>query len=89
MGGYNGLASDAALHQAVKTCLHNANNAGHKSIAFPMLGAGGFGYPPDLVIRTIEDEWTRLNGSNLAQVSIIAFPGDTSSVNVSSFTFND
>ena len=83
MGNYNGGSSETILKQSIKTCLQKADTAGYTSIAFPVLGAGGFGYPPALVIQRIEKECARYGGSSLRSAIIIAYSGDQNSINVS------
>ena len=79
---YRGLSSLKSLREAVKTCLENADRSGFRSIAFPILGAGGFSYPSDRVIQVIQEECSHYQGSNLLSALILAYRGDMNSINV-------
>jgi len=55
----------------------------NRSIAFPALGTGGLGYPPDVTARFMfshVESWLLANPDGLKRVSFVVFPTDTKTV---------
>ncbi|XP_052784991.1 protein mono-ADP-ribosyltransferase PARP14-like isoform X2 [Mya arenaria] len=49
----NNVFAEVILSRFVTECIQEANRRGHRSIAFPALGCGMGGYPPDIVVSTM------------------------------------
>jgi len=79
---YNGSPENAALlASCYRNCLKCAKNYHLKSIAFPPIATGSFGYPKreaaEIVLRTL-DEWSRENPSEQIHIILTCF-GDSES----------
>ncbi|XP_076464945.1 protein mono-ADP-ribosyltransferase PARP14-like isoform X2 [Babylonia areolata] len=72
------------MGQAVKECLDAASRKNARSIAFPTLGTGRLGYPPEQVASIMFSsigEWFQTNPrSSMKEVQIIVFNRDTESL---------
>ena len=77
------------LHKYVIDCLELANQCGYASIAFPVLGTGNMGYPPDVVAQTMlgaVDQFLQTNPStSLMEIKIVIFMTDKHVIKVSSY----
>ena len=49
-------SSEAAIRACVRNALKIARERGYRSIAFPLIGAGTGGYPPQKVVEIMQDE---------------------------------
>jgi O-acetyl-ADP-ribose deacetylase (regulator of RNase III) len=49
-------ASEYAIRQSVKNALQIATIKNYQSIAFPLIGAGTGGFPPDQVLTIMQQE---------------------------------
>src|ERR1035441_6093292 len=49
-------SSERAIRGCVKSALGIAREKGYRSIAFPLIGAGTGGYPPEKVLEIMQDE---------------------------------
>ena len=49
-------SSERAIRGCVRSALGIAREKGYRSIAFPLIGAGTGGYPPEKVLEIMEDE---------------------------------
>ena len=65
------------LRSIVQQCLQNALQLNAKSIAFPVIGAGGLGFPPDTACRIMISEVVNvvsgLGNSALNDISFVVF----------------
>jgi len=62
--------------------LRKADSDKHTAIAFPTLGAGGFGYPADLIIQDFSTVVNRFPARFLRKVDLVVFPSDSASIQV-------
>jgi O-acetyl-ADP-ribose deacetylase len=49
-------SSEPAIRASVRSALKIARERGYRSIAFPLIGAGTGGYPPENVVQTMQNE---------------------------------
>ncbi|XP_025094661.1 poly [ADP-ribose] polymerase 14-like isoform X2 [Pomacea canaliculata] len=74
------------LQRAIEKCLDLAGNQNANSIAFPTLGVGFLGYPPDvsasILFTTINSWCLKNNAACLKEVLLVVFSPDTVSLNV-------
>ena len=66
-------------------CLHEADQRGHSSIAFPAIGTGQLGYPKDIVAREMFNtvkKFAEKNVSSLRQVDFVLYPKDYNTIKV-------
>lgn len=52
-------SSERAIRGCVRNALRIAREKGYRSIAFPLIGAGTGGYPPEKVLEIMQDEAAR------------------------------
>ena len=52
-------SSERAIRGCVRSALGIAHEKGYRSIAFPLIGAGTGGYPPEKVLEIMKDEAER------------------------------
>ncbi|XP_027758457.1 protein mono-ADP-ribosyltransferase PARP14-like, partial [Empidonax traillii] len=86
--GWNGGQTEKVLQDVINFCLKKAEELGLKSISFPALGTGGFGFPKSLVSKLMFDvvfEFSRSHTvKNLQEVHFLLHPKDID--NVQAFT---
>lgn len=70
----SGQDNEGLLVEAVTAALDTASEIGARSLAFPAISAGIFGYPPDEATRVIAatvTEWTAQNPDALDEVRLV------------------
>ena len=60
-----------SVHAFVSDCLIQARRCGVRTLAFPAVGAGGLGYPPDIVADQMFE--TVINSDDTAPLTAISF----------------
>jgi len=79
---YVASVGEFALTNAVRECLLKANSSGYSSIAFPALGAGGFGYPASLVMKCFQTVVSNFQPSSLQNIKLVLYPSDQACLTV-------
>lgn len=74
------------LEDAINFCLKKTEELGLKSIAFPAIGTGGFGFPKIIVSKLMFDVVFKFSSShtlkNLQEVNFLLQPQDLDSIQV-------
>ena len=76
-----------SLYRFVTECLDKASKRHFSSIAFPVIGTGRLGYPPDLVascmFRAVSDFKKKQGKTALEDVTFVVYPEDQTALLVS------
>ena len=76
-----------SLYRFVTKCLDKASKLKCSSIAFPVIGTGRLGYPPDLVasrmFRAVSDFKKKQKKTALTDVGFVVYPEDEEALLVS------
>lgn len=74
------------LEDVINFCLNKTEELGLKSIAFPAIGTGGFGFPKTIVSKLMFDLAFRFsscpNRKNLQEVHFLLSPQDIDNIQV-------
>ncbi|XP_054492030.2 protein mono-ADP-ribosyltransferase PARP14-like [Agelaius phoeniceus] len=85
---WSGAQTEKDLEHAINFCLKKTEELGLKSITFPAIGTGGFGFPKIIVSKLMFDVLFRFSSSNtlknLQEVHFLLNPHDTD--NIQAFT---
>ncbi|NXG04385.1 PAR14 polymerase, partial [Sakesphorus luctuosus] len=85
---WNGEQTEKVLEDVIKFCLKKTEELGLKSISFPAIGTGGFGFPKPVVSKLMLDGVFKFSSShtlkNLQEVHFLLDPKDTD--NIQAFT---
>ncbi|XP_027534842.1 poly [ADP-ribose] polymerase 14 [Neopelma chrysocephalum] len=86
--GWNGAETEKVLEDVINLCLKKAEELGLKSISFPAIGTGGFGFPKNIVSKLMFDVVFEFSSShtpkNLQEVHFLLHPKDID--NIQAFT---
>ncbi|OWK63178.1 Poly [ADP-ribose] polymerase 14 [Lonchura striata] len=81
---WSGGQTDKVLEDAINFCLKKTEELGLKSITFPAIGTGGFGFPKILVSKLMFDLVFNFSSShtqkNLQEVHFLLNPQDTDTI---------
>jgi len=80
---YDASVGAVLLTNVIQSCLSKADSSGYSSIAFPTLGAGGFSYPADLVMKTFQAVVNGFEAKNLRTVNLVVYSTDQTALAVS------
>lgn len=78
MGGYDG--EEAKLRSCYKKSLKLAKENGIKSVAFPLISTGGFGYPKEEGMRIAVDEINAFLLNNEMDIYLVVFSDEANSL---------
>uniref|UniRef100_A0A8C3R8Q2 Poly [ADP-ribose] polymerase n=1 Tax=Cyanoderma ruficeps TaxID=181631 RepID=A0A8C3R8Q2_9PASS len=85
---WDGVQTEKVLENVINFCLKKTEELGLKSITFPAIGTGGFGFPKTIVSKLMLDVVFRFSSShirkNLQEVHFILYPQDVD--NIQAFT---
>ncbi|KAL2302153.1 hypothetical protein Nmel_009570 [Mimus melanotis] len=85
---WDGEQSEKVLEDVINFCLKKTEELGLKSITFPAIGTGGFGFPKTIVSKLMFDVTFRFSSShtrkNLQEVHFLLSPQDID--NIQAFT---
>ncbi|XP_071418122.1 protein mono-ADP-ribosyltransferase PARP14-like [Pithys albifrons albifrons] len=85
---WNGEQTEKVLEDVIKFCLKKTEELGLKSISFPAIGTGGFGFPKPVVSKLMLDVVFKFSSShtlkNLQEVHFLLDPKDFD--NIQAFT---
>ncbi|XP_053803921.1 protein mono-ADP-ribosyltransferase PARP14-like [Vidua chalybeata] len=85
---WGAVQTDKVLEDAINFCLKKTEELGLKSITFPAIGAGGFGFPKIIVSKLMFDVVFKFSSShtrkNLQEVNFLLHPQDID--NIQAFT---
>ncbi|XP_068051390.1 protein mono-ADP-ribosyltransferase PARP14-like isoform X2 [Anomalospiza imberbis] len=85
---WSDVQTNKVLEDAINFCLKKTEELGLKSITFPAIGAGGFGFPKLIVSKLMFDVVFKFSSShtrkNLQEVHFLLYPQDTD--NIQAFT---
>ncbi|XP_051643668.1 protein mono-ADP-ribosyltransferase PARP14 [Manacus candei] len=86
--GWNGAETEKVLEDVINLCLKKAEELELKSISFPAIGTGGFGFPKTIVSKLMFDVVFEFSSShtpkNLQEVHFLLHPKDVD--NIQAFT---